>query len=164
MEPSPCGSAWSATRSAARSRAARSPWLDPDASRRPAQAEVPTILPAFPETMSEVPVAHQRHRRGDHQPVGGLSGLRSHLEFQRHAVQEDRHHFARIAEELDVDYVLEGCRALGARRGTCSRVRITPALVRTATTPRSAESYDRVLQDVFDCSRRSPRRSSLSSG
>jgi tetratricopeptide (TPR) repeat protein len=63
--------------------------------------------------------------------------------------KENRPPVKQIAEELGVDYVLDGS-VRWARGDTGSRVRITPQLVRTADdTQMWARSYDRVIEDVF---------------
>jgi tetratricopeptide (TPR) repeat protein len=64
--------------------------------------------------------------------------------------KENRPPLEQIAAELDVDYVLDGS-VRWAKGDDGSRVRITPQLVRTADDSQMwAESYDRVLADVFD--------------
>ena len=82
--------------------------------------------------------------------LAGVSGLRVVSSTSAMQYKEDRPPLAQIAEELDVDYVLEGS-VRWARGEDGSRVRITPQLVRTGDdTQIWAESYDRVLQDVFE--------------
>ena len=82
--------------------------------------------------------------------LAGVSGLRVVSSTSAMQYKENRPPLAQIAEELDVDYVLDGS-VRWARGEDGSRVRITPQLVRTGDdTQIWAESYDRVLEDVFE--------------
>ena len=62
--------------------------------------------------------------------LAGVSGLRVVSSTSASQYKEDRPPLAQIAEELDVDYVLDGS-VRWARGDDSSRVRITPQLVRT---------------------------------
>ena len=56
-----------------------------------------------------------------------------------------------IGEELGVGYVLEGTVRWARSEGGASQIRITPQLIRTdEDTYLWAETYDRVLEDIFD--------------
>ena len=58
---------------------------------------------------------------------------------------------AQIGAELMVDYVLEGTVRWARVEGGASRIRVTPQLIRVADdTHLWAETYDRVINDVFD--------------
>ncbi|MGB5816799.1 MAG: protein kinase [Thermoanaerobaculia bacterium] len=82
--------------------------------------------------------------------LAGISGLRVVSSSSAMQYKENRPPLKQIAEELDVDYVLDGS-VRWARGDNGSRVRITPQLVRTADDAQLwAESYDRVMEDVFD--------------
>jgi serine/threonine protein kinase/TolB-like protein/Flp pilus assembly protein TadD len=82
--------------------------------------------------------------------LAGISGLRVVSSTSASQYKENRPPLQQIAEELDVDYVLDGS-VRWAKGEDGSRVRITPQLVRTADdTQMWAESYDRVMEDVFD--------------
>jgi TolB-like protein/Flp pilus assembly protein TadD len=81
--------------------------------------------------------------------LAGVSGLRVISSTSAMQYKENRPPVKQIAEELGVDYVLDGS-VRWARGDSGSRVRITPQLVRTADdTQLWAESYDRVIEDVF---------------
>ena len=68
-----------------------------------------------------------------------------------------------IGAELGVDYVLEGT-VRWAKEGDSSRVRITPQLIQVSDdTHLWADTYDRVIADVFAFNRRLPKASSPSS-
>ncbi len=82
--------------------------------------------------------------------LAGVSGLRVVSSTSASQYKENRPPLAQIAEELDVDYVLDGS-VRWARGDDGSRVRITPQLIRTEDdTQLWAESYDRVIEDVFE--------------
>jgi len=58
---------------------------------------------------------------------------------------------AQIGAELAVDYVLEGTVRWARDEGGASRIRVTPQLIQVADdTHLWAETYDRVIDDVFD--------------
>jgi TolB-like protein/tRNA A-37 threonylcarbamoyl transferase component Bud32/Flp pilus assembly protein TadD len=68
------------------------------------------------------------------------------------AVQYDRTGMSvkRIGEDLGVDYILEGTVRWNKRGEGGSRVRVTPQLIRVSDdTHLWAETYDRVLEDIF---------------
>ncbi len=82
--------------------------------------------------------------------LAGISGLRVVSSTSAMQYKENRPPLKQIAEELDVDYVLDGS-VRWARSEDGSRVRITPQLVRTSDDSQMwAESYDRVIEDVFE--------------
>ncbi len=82
--------------------------------------------------------------------LAGISGLRVVSSTSASQYKENRPALKQIAEELNVDYVLDGS-VRWAKDEDGSRVRITPQLIRTADdTQMWAESYDRVMEDVFD--------------
>jgi len=82
--------------------------------------------------------------------LAGISGLRVVSSTSAMQYKENRPPLQQIAEELDVDYVLDGS-VRWARSEDDSRVRITPQLVRTSDDSQMwAESYDRVMEDVFE--------------
>jgi TolB-like protein/Flp pilus assembly protein TadD len=81
--------------------------------------------------------------------LAGVSGLRVISSSSARQYKKNRPPMKQIAEELGVDYVLDGS-VRWARGDSGSRVRITPQLVRTADdTQLWADSYDRVIEDVF---------------
>jgi serine/threonine protein kinase/TolB-like protein/Flp pilus assembly protein TadD len=81
--------------------------------------------------------------------LAGVSGLRVISSSSAMQYKKDRPPMKQIAEELGVDYVLDGS-VRWARGDSGSRVRITPQLVRTDDdTQVWAGSYDRVIEDVF---------------
>jgi TolB-like protein/Tfp pilus assembly protein PilF len=81
--------------------------------------------------------------------LAGIRGLRVISSSSAMQYKTDRPPMKQIAEELGVDYVLDGS-VRWARGDSASRVRITPQLVRTADdTQLWASSYDRVIEDVF---------------
>jgi TolB-like protein/Flp pilus assembly protein TadD len=57
-----------------------------------------------------------------------------------------------IGSELGVDYILEGTVRWAGSSGGANRVRITPQLIRVSDDSRvwAPESYDRVIQDIFE--------------
>ncbi len=82
--------------------------------------------------------------------LAGVSGLRVVSSTSAMLYKENRPPLKQIAEELGVDYVLDGS-VRWARGDDGSRVRITPQLVRTADDSQVwADSYDRVIDDVFE--------------
>ena len=82
--------------------------------------------------------------------LAGVSGLRVISSTSAMQYKEDRPPLKQIAEELSVDYVLDGS-VRWARGEDGSRVRITPQLVRISDdTQVWADSYDRVIDDVFE--------------
>ena len=82
--------------------------------------------------------------------LAGIDGLRVISSTSAMQYKDNRPPLGQIAEELDVDYVLDGS-VRWAKSDDGSRVRITPQLVRTADDSQVwAESYDRVMEDVFD--------------
>ncbi len=82
--------------------------------------------------------------------LAGVSGLRVVSSTSAMQYKENRPPLREIAEELGVDYVLDGS-VRWARGDDGSRVRITPQLIRTEDdTQLWAESYDRVIEDVFE--------------
>ena len=82
--------------------------------------------------------------------LAGVGGLRVVSSSSSMQYKENRPPLKQIAEELSVDYVLDGS-VRWARGDDGSRVRITPQLVRISDdTQLWAESYDRVIEDVFE--------------
>ncbi|MGB5658455.1 MAG: serine/threonine-protein kinase, partial [Thermoanaerobaculia bacterium] len=82
--------------------------------------------------------------------LAGVSGLRVVSSSSAMQYKENRPPLEQIAEELDVDYVLDGS-VRWARGDDGSHVRITPQLVRIDDDAQVwAESYDRVIEDVFE--------------
>jgi serine/threonine protein kinase/TolB-like protein/Flp pilus assembly protein TadD len=82
--------------------------------------------------------------------LAGIDGLRVISSTSAMQYKENRPPLKQIAEELDVDYVLDGS-VRWAKSDDGSRVRITPQLVSTSDDSQIwAESYDRVMEDVFD--------------
>jgi TolB-like protein/Flp pilus assembly protein TadD len=82
--------------------------------------------------------------------LAGVSGLRVVSSSSAMQYKENRPPLKQIAEELDVDYVLDGS-VRWARGDDGSHVRITPQLVRIDDDAQVwAESYDRVIEDVFE--------------
>jgi len=78
-----------------------------------------------------------------------VSGLRVISRTSAMQYKENRPALKQIGEELGVDYVLEGS-VRWARADGGSRVRITPQLIRVVDDSHLwADSYDRVIEDVF---------------
>jgi TolB-like protein/Tfp pilus assembly protein PilF len=78
-----------------------------------------------------------------------VSGLRVISRTSAMQYKGNRPALTQIGEELGVDYVLEGS-VRWARNNGSSRVRITPQLIRvTDDSHLWADSYDRVIEDVF---------------
>ena len=78
-----------------------------------------------------------------------VSGLRVISRTSAMQYKEERPALRQIGSELGVDYVLEGS-VRWARADGGSRVRITPQLIRVADDSHLwADSYDRVIEDVF---------------
>jgi len=78
-----------------------------------------------------------------------VSGLRVISRTSAMQYKENRPSLKQIGAELGVDYVLEGS-VRWARAGGGSRVRITPQLIRVADDSHLwADSYDRVIEDIF---------------
>ncbi|MGB5661504.1 MAG: serine/threonine-protein kinase, partial [Thermoanaerobaculia bacterium] len=80
-----------------------------------------------------------------------ISGIRVISRTSAMQYKGDRPPLRQIAEELGVDYVLEGSVRWAPSAGGLGRVRITPQLIRVADDSHLwAESYDRVIEDVFE--------------
>jgi TolB-like protein/Tfp pilus assembly protein PilF len=83
--------------------------------------------------------------------LAAVNGLRVISRTSARQYADTNKSIPEIGSELDVGYVLEGTVRWAGSEGGESRIRVTPQLIRVADdTHLWAESYDRVIDDVFD--------------
>ena len=83
--------------------------------------------------------------------LAGVKGLRVISRTSATQYRDDRPSLKQIAEELDVDYVLEGTVRWARTDDGLGRVRVTPQLIRVEDDSHLwADSYDRLIEDVFE--------------
>jgi len=83
--------------------------------------------------------------------LAAIKGLRVISRTSARQYSDTKKSIPEIGSELDVGYVLEGTVRWAGGEGGESRIRVTPQLIRVADdTHLWAESYDRVIDDVFD--------------
>jgi len=83
--------------------------------------------------------------------LAGVKGLRVISRTSATQYRDDRPPLRQIAEELDVDYVLEGTVRWARTDEGLGRVRVTPQLIRVEDDSHLwSDSYDRLIEDVFE--------------
>jgi len=83
--------------------------------------------------------------------LAAVNGLRVISRTSARQYADTQKSIPEIGSELDVGYVLEGTVRWAGGEGGESRIRVTPQLIRVADdTYLWAESYDRVIDDVFE--------------